>query len=113
VEFNRDIMQRFFHGRVREAKPLLQKVDAQHGLYSKRRAPALATLTWRKVCNQRNQLCPRNHQIHFVEKHALAGALAQKLKSGRGKADLFHESITFLNPQSLAGFCRDSLTQSH
>jgi hypothetical protein len=35
------------------------------------------------------------------------------LKSGRGKADLFHESITFLNPQSLAGFCRDSLTQSH
>jgi hypothetical protein len=36
-------------------------------------------------------------------------ALGHKLKSGGGKADLFHESITFLNPQSLAGFCRDSL----
>jgi hypothetical protein len=31
------------------------------------------------------------------------------LKSGGREADLFHESITFLNPQALAGFCRDSL----
>jgi len=104
-----DVMQRLFHGRVTQAKPLLQKVDAQHGLYGKRRAPALVSRTRRKGCNQRHQLCPRNHPIHLVEKHALASALGHKLKSGGGEADLFHVSITFLNPQALAGFCRNSL----
>jgi len=36
----RNIVQGFFHCRIRQTEPLLQKVDAQHGLHGKRRTPA-------------------------------------------------------------------------
>ena len=100
------------HPRVTQAKPLLQKEAAQRGLHSKRRASALVARTRRKGCNQRHQLCPRDHPIHLVEKHALARALTYKLKSGGGEADLFHKFITFRNLQALVGFCRDSLAKT-
>jgi len=44
---------------------------------------------WR---NQRQQLRPRNHQIHLVQKLALARALGDQFESGVGKAHLFHGS---------------------
>ena len=37
----RGVVQRFFHGRIAQTEPLLQKVNAQHGLNSKRWTPAL------------------------------------------------------------------------
>ena len=83
-----DIVQRLFHGRIRQAKPLLKEVDAQHGGDCKRGSPRLAT--GRVRFNQRNQLCPRHHQIHLIEKFALTRSLGDQLETGRGTAFLFH-----------------------
>ena len=106
----RDVMQGLFHGGVRQAKPLLQKVNAQHGLNRKRRAPTFGCCCLgRKWFNQTHQLRPRNHQVHLVEEHAFASPLGDQFKSGGGKADLFHRDITLLKAQRLARFCRDSL----
>ena len=60
----RDIMQGFLHRRVRQSKPLLQEVDAQHGLNGKRRASAFGRCaTECKRLNQANQFGPRHHRF--------------------------------------------------
>jgi hypothetical protein len=40
--------------------------------------------------HQRQQLRPRHHQVHHIEKLTLARALYDKPESGLGKAHLFH-----------------------
>ena len=56
---------------------------------------------WRTLCGQRQQLSPRNHQSHLIEKLTLARALGHKLESGLGKAHLFHEST--ISDQAVTG----------
>ncbi len=73
-------------------KELLQQMNAQHHLSGKRRAPRLASRCVRR--NQPQQLRPRNHQVHLVQKFTLARALGHKFESGGGKADLFHLNLT-------------------
>lgn len=85
----RRVMQGFFHGRVRQTEPLLHEVNAQHGRYRKGRASYLAGRRMR--LNQRNQFGPGHHQVHLVEKFALACSLRCEFKSGC-KAHLFHVS---------------------
>ena len=59
----RDIMQSLLHRRVRQSKPLLQEVDAQHGLNGKQRASAFGRCaTEYKRLHQTNQFGPRHHQ---------------------------------------------------
>ncbi len=89
-----NIVQCFFHGRVRQPEPLLQKVDSQHGGDCKRWASRLASRRVR--LNQSYQRSPRHDQIHFIEKLTLARSLGDQLKSGRGKAFLFHRQLTFV-----------------
>ena len=101
------IMQGFFHGRVRQSKPLLQEVDAKHGCHCARWASRLCR--WSVRFNQLLQLSPRHNQIHLIEKFALARSLCNQLETGGGKAFLFHQNTTLLRTQRLAGFCRDSL----
>ena len=88
----RDVMQGLFHGRVGVSKELLQQMNAQHHLSGKRRAPRLASrCVWG---NQPQELRPRNHQVHLIQKLTLARALGDKFESGGGKADLFHMNLT-------------------
>ena len=88
----RNVLQCLFHGRIRQAKPLLQEVNAQHGVHRKWRALRLARRCER--LDQRNQLAPRNNQIHLVKKFALACYLGDQLKPAGGKAFLFHRQLT-------------------
>lgn len=91
----RRVVQRFFHGRVRQAIELLQDVDAQHGLHGKRGASAFGARTaGREGLNQTHQRCPGHYHVHLGEQHAFARALGDKLESGGGKADLFHNRLT-------------------
>ena len=85
-----DVVQGLFHGGVRVPEELLQQVNAQHHLGGKRRAACLARRRmWR---NQHQQLRPRNHQIHLVQKLTLARAFGDQLESSLGKTHLFHGS---------------------
>ena len=64
--------QCFFHRRIRQTKPFLKEVDAQHGLNRKRRSSALgASTAGRKRLNQAHQLGPWHHQVHLVKKQGL------------------------------------------
>lgn len=63
-------------------------------------------LRWSKRLDQTDPFGPRHNEVHFVKEHAFACALGDKLKSGGGKADLFHRHITLLMARRLAGFCR-------
>ncbi len=72
----RDVMQGLFHGGVGVSKELLQQMNAQHHVSGKRRAPRLASKCVRR--NQPQQLRPRNHQVHLVQKFTLARALGHK-----------------------------------
>jgi hypothetical protein len=55
---------------------------------------------WR---DQSQQLSPRNHQVHLIQKLTLARALGHKFESGGGKADLVHGYLTF-EPVNLMTF---------
>ena len=91
----RRVVQGLFHRWIRQAEPLLQEVDAQHGLYCKGRAAAFgARARRRERLDQPHQFTPGNHQVHLIEKHMLARALGDKLESATGKADLFHPCST-------------------
>ena len=106
----RGVVQSLFHRRIGQAEPLLQEVDAQHGLDGKARTTAFGACARRlKWLDQTHQFCPRHNQAHLIEKHTLARALGDKLESGGGKADLFHARSTPFRPASLSGFCRGSL----
>jgi hypothetical protein len=68
----RRLEQGLFHGQVAQPKPLLKEVNAQHGHQFKRRASGLGP--WCMRLNQRQQVGPRDHQIHLVQKHRFARA---------------------------------------
>jgi hypothetical protein len=57
------VVERFFHGRITQRKPLLYKVIPKHRLERIRRSTAFAFDINR--LNQRTQSCPRNPLIHF------------------------------------------------
>ena len=93
LAIQRHIVQGFFHGRVRQAKPLLHEVNAQHGSHRKGRAPGFAGGSVR--LDQGHQISPGNHQFHFVQKFMLERSLGDQLETGGGKAFLFHRHLTF------------------
>ena len=66
---------------------------SQHGGDRKGWASCLAGRRMR--LNQANQLRPGHHQGHLIKELALARSLGHKLKSGAGKAYLFHRHSTF------------------
>jgi hypothetical protein len=83
------VVQRFFHGGIRALGPLLQEVDAQHGLDGKRRTTPFGPGFGRMRGNQRNPLCPGHHPLHLVKKLALAGSPGLALQSRGAQAHLF------------------------
>jgi GalNAc-alpha-(1->4)-GalNAc-alpha-(1->3)-diNAcBac-PP-undecaprenol alpha-1,4-N-acetyl-D-galactosaminyltransferase len=108
----RDIVQGLFHGRVRQAKPLLREVDAQHRLHCKGGASTFGARANRCVrLDQSHQLRPRHHQAQFIEKHTFAHALRHKLEYSGGKVDLFHVRSTSFMQSPMSGFCRNSLAR--
>jgi len=78
-----DVEQGFFHGRIAEREPLLQEVDAQHGLQFERWTTHAAGLALGAVVrlDQGSELVPRHHALHLIEKLALARALGTQLKA--------------------------------
>ena len=79
-------------------------MNPQHGLNGKRRAPTLgASTAGRKRVDPTYQFRPRYNQDRFVEEHAFAGALGNKLESGGGNDDLFHRNTTRLKTLRVAG----------
>jgi hypothetical protein len=53
--------------------------------------------------DQSQQLSPRNHQAHLIQKLTLARALGHKFESSGGKADLVYGCLTF-EPVNLMTF---------
>jgi hypothetical protein len=102
------VVERLFHGRVRQVEPLLEEVNAQHGVHCKRRATSLCTGLRGMRRNQRYQFGPRHHEVHLFEELALACALGLALESGLAQAHLFHGFHT-ARPVPLEKFCRVSL----
>jgi len=107
---HRRVVQRFFHRRVRQVEPLLQEVDAQHGLDRKRRATAFGAGCGCVRRNQRHQFGPRHHQVHLVEELALARPLRLALVSALAQAHLFH-AVNVACPVPTGRFCRPSLSE--
>lgn len=68
----RGLEQGFWHGRLGQAKPLPNEVDAQHGFEFKRRTPCLGSRCVRR--NQREQSRARRREILLVQQHRLACA---------------------------------------
>jgi hypothetical protein len=87
---HRRVVQRLFHGRVRQVEPLLQKVDAQHCFHRKRWTPTFGTTRRRVWRNQAHKLSPRHDQVHLVEELALARSLGLAFKSSGAQAHLLH-----------------------
>jgi hypothetical protein len=87
------IVQDLFHGRIRQTKPLLDKMDAKHCGNGKGQAARFACR--HKGLDQASQLRPRHNKIHLVEKLTLTRSLGDQFKSGGGEGGLFHEDITF------------------
>lgn len=107
----RRVVQVLFHRRIGQTEPLLQEVNAQHGLDGKGRAVAFgARAHLREWLDQTHQFCSRDDKTHLIEKHTLARALGNKLQSVGGKADLFHVRSTTFRKLPLSGFCRPSLS---
>ena len=100
----RHVKQRLFHGHVTQAKPLLQKVDAQHGLGAKGWTSSLGPDLGRVRLNERDKLRPRHHRVHLLQEHLLA--LLGK-SAARDQAHLFHGVIV----SSSAG-CSDDMDVS-
>ena len=79
VTIKTSLEQGFFGPQVRQTKPLLQAVDAQHERQIKRRASCLGHRCVRR--NQRQQLAPRHDLLHFFEQDLLARAPATQFKA--------------------------------
>ena len=92
------IVPDLFHGRAARTKPLPQEVNTQHGLHDKCGSSDVAACARLKQLNQANEIRLRNHQIHLIKEHAFANFLGDKLISGTGNTDVFHQDTAFLNP---------------
>ena len=77
--------QGFFGPQVRQAKPLLQAVNAQHQCKVKWRASRLGHWCVRR--NERQQIAPRHDVVHFFEQDLLARAPGVEIES---EVCLFH-----------------------
>lgn len=77
--------QGFFGPQVRQAKPLLQAVNAQHQCKVKWRASRLGHWCVRR--NERQQIAPRHDVVHFFEQDLLARAPGAEIES---EVCLFH-----------------------
>ncbi len=64
------VEQGLFHGDVAQSEPLLKRVNSQHRLQLKRRAPDLGPRCMR--LDQRRQLPPGHCQVHLLQKRRLA-----------------------------------------
>ena len=80
--------QGLFSSQVRQAKPLLQAVNAQHHCQIKRRASRLGD--WCVGGDQGQQVAPRHDLLHFIEQDLLAGAPRAEIQA---KVFLFHTVI--------------------
>ena len=84
-------VQGTLHSRIRQTKPLLQEMNAQHGLEGEGRMITFGTRTCRSEwLDQTYQLTPQNNQVHLIEKQAFTRAFGEKLESVGDKADLFY-----------------------
>ena len=96
VAVQRRLEQSLFHGQVRQAEPLLQKMNAQHGLVRKGRTPRAGYRRGR--CDQRDEFAPRHHQLHLVQEHGLARAPRAQIQSQFGL--FLHDLIVLLHQPS-------------
>ena len=87
LSVHRHIKESLFHGRIRQAEPLLHEVNAQHGLERKGRATVFAFGVIRG--NELDQCSPRNHQLHLGKKLVLSGSAGAQVQI---KAGLLHGS---------------------
>ena len=81
----RHVKERLLHRRVRQAEPLLEKVNAQHRLQRKRRAARAPLGVERR--NQRGQRSLGNDALHLLQEFALACFLKAQIEVQGG---LFH-----------------------
>jgi hypothetical protein len=75
------VVQCLIHCWVRQAEPILEKMDAQHSFHSKLWS---ATGRVERRCvgnNKRNELGPRLKQIHLVQELAHASSIGPALES--------------------------------
>jgi hypothetical protein len=84
---HRHIVQNRFHGRVRQAKPLLHEVNAQHGGHCKGRSTRFAR--GRVRIDQGHQISPGNHLFNFIRKFTLARSLGGQLETRVAKPFCF------------------------
>ena len=70
----RNVMQRFFHRRIRVAKPVLHKVNPQHH-WQGRRTTATTRLRIDRF-NQTFEPRPRHNRVHLRQKLSLTRDLA-------------------------------------
>ena len=78
----------FFHRQVGQAEPLLDEVNAQHGLQLERRSAGLGSRCARS--NQCQQPRPRHHQAHLVQEYRFARASLAQIQA---EVLLLHERI--------------------
>src|SRR5271166_48340 len=86
VDHRADIVQRLFHRRIRQIKPLLQKVDAEHSLKPDRRTPVACCRVVRS--NNGGQFLPRNDRLHLLQKKLPTSRSVRTFKTTGGKAKL-------------------------
>jgi hypothetical protein len=96
---HRHVMQRFFHRRIAQAKPLLQVMDAQHGLDGKGWAARLGLGPVR--LDHADQHIPRHNFVHLLQELALARLLCRWVQS---QADLLHVFLPRIN--SMPSSCK-------
>ena len=70
-----DIVQGFFHARIGQGKPLLHKVNPQHGGHREGLAPTARTPLGLNRRHQGLQTRPGNHGIHLGQKLLALGLL--------------------------------------
>ena len=85
VSVKAGLEQGFFGPQVRQAKPLLQAVNAQHQCKLKWRASRLGYRCVRRY--ERQQIAPRHDLVHFFEQDLLARAPGAEIKA---EVCLFH-----------------------
>src|SRR5712691_4643817 len=85
------VVKRFFHARVRQVEPLLQKIDAQHLLQPQRWSPIAG---FRIVpLDDFEQLGPGHYLLHLFQKYFAPGFLLFVRIGQRGKCWLTHSAV--------------------
>mmetsp|Transcript_53128 Transcript_53128/g.124272 ORF Transcript_53128/g.124272 Transcript_53128/m.124272 type:complete len:381 (+) Transcript_53128:1249-2391(+) len=82
----RHVVQRFFHRRITQPEPLLQVVDAQHGLDAEGWPAGLGLGVVRR--HDLHQHAPWHHAFHLFQELALARLLGRQVQT---QAELLHD----------------------